>query len=160
MFHQVQTSHLESRFEKFFKLPVKLQAFKFMAISSQYKSPQLTIANPSDSTRRGLLVEAILPGGAAEAWNKQQDPGRGSEIGQGVEDQMTQKDVKFRGWKDQSWRIDWIQNGCFEDVLIFYFWWGSGRVKEFLGWTYCISSMTLTSAARPGHIDIKFSVSI
>ena len=102
MFHQVQTSHLESRFEKFFKLPVKLQAFKFMAISSHYKSPQLTIANPSDSTRRGLLVEAILPGGAAEAWNKQQDPGRGSEIGQGVEDQMTQKDVKFRGWKDQS----------------------------------------------------------
>jgi len=32
----------------------------------------------SGANQRGLLVEAILPGGAAEAWNKQQDPGRGS----------------------------------------------------------------------------------
>jgi len=32
----------------------------------------------SSATQRGLLVEAILPGGAAEAWNRQQDPGRGS----------------------------------------------------------------------------------
>lgn len=34
----------------------------------------------SSATQRGLLVEAILPGGAAEAWNRQQDPGRG-ELG-------------------------------------------------------------------------------
>lgn len=32
----------------------------------------------SSATQRGLLVEAILPGGAAEAWNRQQDPGKGS----------------------------------------------------------------------------------
>eukprot|EP00913_Durusdinium_trenchii_P012152 g11413.t1 len=30
----------------------------------------------SIANQPGLLVEAILPGGAAEAWNKQQDPGR------------------------------------------------------------------------------------
>ncbi|CAE7276889.1 unnamed protein product [Symbiodinium natans] len=32
----------------------------------------------SERNQPGLLVEAILPGGAAEAWNKQQDPGSSS----------------------------------------------------------------------------------
>ena len=78
MFHQVQTSHLESRFAPFFlEISVNLKASKFFG-----QSPVTPVdhGNPKIAVRRGLLVEAILPGGAAEAWNKQQDPGRGLKL--------------------------------------------------------------------------------